>query len=228
MRRPSLANASLVIAASYVVSNLAGFLARALINARFGAGIEQDAFRAAFNIPDLLFNLLAGGALASAFIPTYTGRLAKGERGLAWQLARRVALLVFVVIGVLAALATVFAPVLIAQFIAPGLPAEGQRLTASLMRIMLLSTVIFSVSGLLMGILQSNGRFLAPAIAPVLYNLGQIVGALLLTQSFGIHGLAYGVVLGALAHLLVQIPALGAEVRVLSAEADSSTQHSST
>lgn len=79
MRKSSLASATLIIAASYVVSNLAGFAARAIVNARFGAGIEQDAFRLAFNIPDLLFNLLAGGALASAFIPTYAGRAHRRE-----------------------------------------------------------------------------------------------------------------------------------------------------
>ncbi|MCX6018582.1 MAG: murein biosynthesis integral membrane protein MurJ [Chloroflexi bacterium] len=208
MRKPSLASAALIIAASYVVSNLAGFVARALINARFGTSIEQDAFRLAFNIPDLLFNLLAGGALASAFIPTYTGRLAAGEGTLARRLALRVMLLTTLGIGLIAALAALTAPALVDAFIAPGLPANGRALTAELMRIMLLSTLIFSVSGLCMGILQSNGNFLAPAIAPVLYNGGQILGAAALAARFGAHGLAWGVVIGALAHLLVQIPAV--------------------
>jgi len=206
MRKPSLAGASLIIAASYVVSNLAGFAARAIVNARFGTDVEQDAFRLAFNIPDLLFNLLAGGALASAFIPTYTGRLAANEHAQARALALRVMLLTATIIGVVGALAALAAPTIVDAFVAPGLPAEGRALTAELMRIMLLSTLIFAVSGLCMGILQSNGNFLAPAIAPVLYNGGQIFGAAVLAVPFGAHGLAWGVVIGAVAHLLVQLP----------------------
>ena len=210
MRKSSLASATLIIAASYVVSNLAGFAARAIVNARFGAGIEQDAFRLAFNIPDLLFNLLAGGALASAFIPTYAGRLAENSDASAHAraLARRVMLLTALAIGVVTALAALAAPQLIDAFVAPGLPQEGRELTTELMRIMLLSTLIFAVSGLCMGILQSNGKFLAPAIAPVLYNGGQIFGAAVLAIPFGARGLAWGVVLGACAHLLVQIPSV--------------------
>lgn len=206
MRKPSLAGASLIIAASYVVSNLAGFAARAIVNARFGTDVEQDAFRLAFNIPDLLFNLLAGGALASAFIPTYTGRLAANEHAQARALALRVMLFTATIIGVVGALAALAAPTIVDAFVAPGLPAEGRALTAELMRVMLLSTLIFAVSGLCMGILQSNGNFLAPAIAPVLYNGGQIFGAAVLAVPFGAHGLAWGVVIGAVAHLLVQLP----------------------
>ncbi len=206
MRRPSLINASLVIAASYVVSNLAGFVTRALINAQFGQGLEQDAYRLAFNIPDLLFNLLAGGALASAFIPTYAGRLARGQSAEAWQLAKRVALMAMLIVGAFAAFAALGAPWLIQHVIAPDASLESQTLTAALMRVLLISTVIFGLSGLLMGLLQSNGNFLAPALAPVLYNGGQIFGALVLAPIFGVYGLAYGVVLGALLHLAVQAP----------------------
>ena len=237
MRRPSLINASLVIAASYVVSNLAGFVTRALIHAQFGQGLEQDAYRLAFNIPDLLFNLLAGGALASAFIPTYASRLAQGQHAQAWRLAKRVALMVMLIVGAVAAVAALAAPWLIQHVIAPDASAKAQLLTAALMRVLLISTVIFGLSGLLMGLLQSNGNFLAPALAPVLYNGGQIFGALVLAPIFGVHGLAYGVVLGALLHLAVQAPFIGgAETRVRSPESrvqnpvrpDSalSTQHS--
>jgi putative peptidoglycan lipid II flippase len=219
MRR-SLAGSALIIAASYVVSNIAGFVARAIINARFGAGFEQDAFRLAFNIPDLLFNLLAGGALASAFIPTYTGRLAAQDGDAARMLARRVTTLTAAVIGAVAALAALATPLLIDAFVAPGLPPAARALTTELMRIMLLSTLIFSVSGLFMGLLQSNGNFLAPAIAPVLYNGGQIIGAALLATTFGAHGLAWGVVLGAVGHLVVQLPGAWKALRGARSDAD--------
>ncbi len=227
MRRPSLINASLVIAASYVVSNLAGFFTRALIHAQFGQGLEQDAYRLAFNIPDLLFNLLAGGALASAFIPTYAGRLAQGQHAEAWRLAKRVALMVMLIVGAVAAIAVLAAPWLIQQVIAPEASVEAQTLTAELMRVLLISTVVFGLSGLLMGQLQSNGNFLAPALAPVLYNGGQIFGALALVPIFGVYGLAYGVVLGALLHLAVQAPFIRSpEFRVESPESGAASPES--
>jgi putative peptidoglycan lipid II flippase len=207
MQRRSVARAAAIVGSAYILSNLAGFLARLIINARFGTGAEQDAFRAAFIIPDLLFNLLAGGALASAFIPTYVARLSNDQQAHAWRLAKTVALIVFFGLGAMAFIAGVFAEPLIAGVVARQFSAEQVALTASLMRIMLISTVIFGVSGLLMGVLQSNDSFLAPALAPTLYQLGMILGATLLA-GLGVYGLAWGVVFGALMHLLVQLPAL--------------------
>ncbi|BCX05591.1 MAG: putative lipid II flippase MurJ [Candidatus Roseilinea sp.] len=207
MSRRSLARSAAIVAGCYVLSNVAGFVARLLINARFGAGPEQDAFRAAFVIPDLMFNVLAGGALASAFIPVYVGRLSQGETDAAWRLARAVMLIVFGALAALALLAAAFAPALIRHVVARQFDPDQAALTASLMRIMLIATVIFGVSGLLMGVLQSNDAFLAPAIAPSLYQLGMILGATVL-GGLGIHGLAAGVVIGALMHLAVQLPSL--------------------
>jgi putative peptidoglycan lipid II flippase len=207
MQRRSVARAAAIVGSAYILSNLAGFLARLIINARFGTGAEQDAFRAAFIIPDLLFGLLAGGALASAFIPTYVARLSNDQQAHAWRLAQTVALIVFAGLGIMALVAAAFAEPLIANFVARQFSADQVALTASLMRIMLVSTVIFGVSGLLMGVLQSNDSFLAPALAPTLYQLGMIIGATLLA-GLGVYGLAWGVVLGAMMHLIVQLPAL--------------------
>lgn len=212
MPRRSLARSAALVAGFYMLSNVAGFLARLLINARFGAGAEQDAFRAAFVIPDLMFNVLAGGALASAFIPVYVGRLSRGEANAAWRLARAMMLTVFGVLAGLALIAAVFAPALIQYVVARQFDPAQVALTASLMRIMLVATVIFGVSGLLMGVLQSNDAFLTPAIAPSLYQLGMILGATVLS-GLGIHGLAIGVLLGALMHLAVQLPSLRAIMR---------------
>ena len=199
--------AAVVVAVGLVVSNFTGFLARILIARAFGTGAENDAFRAAFRIPDLLYTVLAGGALASAFIPTFTTYLATGYPQRAWALARAVALRVFLVLGAVALGVMVLAPFIMRTGIVPGFAAEQADLTATLMRIMLISTIIFSVSGLLMGVLQSNGTFVAAAFAPSLYNVGMIIGATALS-GLGIHGLAIGVVIGALLHLLVQLPAL--------------------
>jgi len=203
----SLGRVAVVVAGLFILSNATGFTARLLINARFGASAAQDAFRAAFVIPDLLFNVLAGGALASAFIPVYVARLSRGEAAFAWRLARSVGLTVFAALTTLALATAWFAEPLIQHVVARQFDAEQSALTASLMRIMLVATVVFGVSGLLMGLLQSNGDFLAPALAPSLYQLGMIAGATVL-GNLGIHGLAIGVVCGALMHLGIQLPGL--------------------
>ncbi len=218
MSRRSLARSAAIVGGFYVLSNIAGFVARLLINARFGAGAEQDAFRAAFVIPDLMFNVLAGGALASAFIPVYVGRLSRGETDIAWRLARAVAQIVFGVLSALAIMAAASAPALIQHVVARQFGPAQVALTASLMRIMLLATVIFGVSGLLMGVLQSNDAFLAPAIAPSMYQLGMILGATVLS-GLGVYGLAVGVVLGALMHMGVQLPSLRSVMRLSSSAA---------
>ncbi len=198
---------ALLVSALYVLSNVTGFVQRAIVAGRFGGGEALDAFYAAFRLPDLLFNVLAGGALASAFIPLFSGHLAKGETALGWALARRVALGVGSAVGIAALLAASGAEVLVDAVIAPGFGPSQATLTAGLMRVMLISTVIFALSGLMMGVLQSHHHFLAPALAPVLYNVGIAAGAVLL-GSMGIYGAAVGVVVGALMHLAVQLPTL--------------------
>lgn len=167
-----------------------------------------DTFNAANNLPDMLFALISGGALGMAFIPLLTEYLTKKDRAAAWDLFSRVANLAFVVTGSLAIIIAIFADQIATYAIAPGFPLEQRHLLAELMRLNLLGTVIFSISGLVMASLQANQHFLLPALAPVAYNLGQIFGALFLVPLFGIYGLVYGVIIGAILHLLIQIPAL--------------------
>ena len=224
MQSRTMLRAAVVVAVGLVVSNFTGFLARILIARAFGTGAENDAFRAAFRIPDLLYTVLAGGALASAFIPTFTTYLATGYPQRAWALARAVALRVFLALGVVALGVMVLAPFIMRAGIVPGFAPEQADLTATLMRIMLISTIIFSVSGLLMGVLQSNGTFLAAAFAPSLYNVGMIIGATVLS-GLGIRGLAIGVVIGALLHLLVQLPALRRVLRETTTDHRPPTTH---
>jgi putative peptidoglycan lipid II flippase len=174
----------------------------------FGTTIAMDAFVAANRVPETLYLVVAGGALASAFIPVFTGLLTEGDRSGAWGLASQVANLILLVVSALSILAALLARPIVFQILVPRMPAEGQLLTVDLLRIMLISTVIFSVSGLLMGVLNARQHFLLPAVAPILYNLGIIGGALFLSPALGIHGVAVGVVAGAMLHLLVQLPGL--------------------
>jgi putative peptidoglycan lipid II flippase len=163
---------------------------------------------AAFRAPDLLFQLVAGGALASAFIPTFAAYWTRSDPAGAWLLFSRVLNLVTLVLALIAAAAAMFALPLVRTIIAPGFEPAQQALAAHLMRWMLLSTVLFGASGLTMGALNVTQQFLLPAAAPVFYNLAIIGGAWFLAPQMGIEGLAVGAVVGALVHLLVQTPGL--------------------
>lgn len=209
--RRQIARSAGLVSALFAASRVLGLLREIVIGARFGTGAELDAYLAAFRVPDLIFYLVAGGALASAFIPTFTARLAleaDPRRRAAWQLASSVANLLLLVTTILALAAALLARPLVATLIAPGFDPQQQALTAHLMTLMLLAPIVFGLSGIVMGILNSFQHFLAPALAPVLYNLMILLGAWFLAPTLGVYGLAIGVVAGALAHLLVQIPPL--------------------
>lgn len=190
----------------FVISRVLGLVREIAISYQFGTSGSLDAYVAAFRIPDLLFNLVAGGALASAFIPPFAKLLTDGDAHGAWRLATQVINLVFVVVAALCVVAAIFAEPLVASTVGVGFPPEQQLLTAHLMRLMLITPAVFAVSGVVMGILNANQEFLLPAAAPAMYNLSIIAGALLLAPQLGVYGLALGVVIGAFLHLLVQVP----------------------
>ena len=205
-----IARAAGTVMFAIVFGQLTG-LARGIIIANvFGASIELDSFYAANRVSETLFLLVAGGALGSAFIPTFTGLLAKDERDSAWKLASALANAVTLTLSLLAALIALFAPQVVRYALAPGLSAETEifALTVSLLRIQLISAVLFGLGGLIVGILNAHQIFLIPALTPAMYQLGIIFGAIFLTPSMGIYGLAWGVVIGAVLYLLVQFPSL--------------------
>lgn len=223
-----MARAALVVMIAYVASGVLGLVRQAAIGAAYGAGLEFDAFLAAQRVPELLFNLVAGGALGSAFLPVFSTFLAKDDAEGAWRLAGAVISLLTVITTGLAVLTFVLAPWLVQTVLRPenlfpaftpggGLvfdlaqmqaTAVQQALTIDLLRIMLGTVIIFGISGLLMGILNAHQHFWRPAAALSLYNLGIIFGALVLSPLMGVHGLAWGTVLGALLHLGIQLPEL--------------------
>jgi putative peptidoglycan lipid II flippase len=206
--KAQIARAAGLVMALFIVSRLLGLLREMVISHQFGTGGDLDAYLAAFRLPDILFQIVAGGALASAFIPTFSAHLARLDDRGAWRLASAIINLVLILTSALAALAALLAPWLVSTIIAPGFDAPRQALTAHLMRFMLITPVIFGVSGVIMGILNAQQHFLLPALAPIFYNLGIILGALILAPNMGVMGLAVGVVAGALGHLLIQIPGL--------------------
>ncbi|MEW5720591.1 MAG: lipid II flippase MurJ, partial [Chloroflexota bacterium] len=201
-----LARAATIVMLFFVASRALGLLRDIVISHQFGTARALDAYFAAFTVPDFVFNVLAGGALGSAFIPAFSAALAQNDARRAWRLARAVIALVFVALTALCALLAVFAPQIVALTVARGFAPGDQALTADLMRWMLVTPIIFGVSGIVMGILNSHQHFVLPALAPVVYNAAIIAGALVLAPTLGVYGLVVGVVAGAALHLAVQIP----------------------
>jgi putative peptidoglycan lipid II flippase len=197
-----------MVMGAFVLSRALGLIRVALLSSVFGAGNDLDAFNAASRVTDTLYILIAGGALGSAFIPVFTSHLARGERDTAWQVASAIVNLVLIVTVVAGIATAILAPWLVSTILAPGYEPPVQQATVRLLRWMLASTVIFGTSGLLMGILNANDHFLLPALAPSMYNLGIIGGVLVGVPRWGIYGAAAGTVIGALLHLLIQLPAL--------------------
>lgn len=196
--------------AAFVMSQITGLVYQILAARAFGTQTSMEAFNAANRVAETLFNLVAGGALASAFIPTFTGLLAKEKRQDAWKLASSIFNLVFLILILLSVLTAIFAPQIVRHILAPGFAQDPAKeaLTINLVRLMLPSSIIFGISGLVMGILNSHQVFLFPALAPSMYRLGMIFGTLVLAPKMGIYGLAWGVVIGAGLHLLLQVPVL--------------------
>lgn len=203
-----ISRAAGIVMAGFVLSNLAGLARQILISDIFGTQGTIDAYYAAMGVPDMIFALIAGGALASAFIPTLTEFLTQNDQEGGWRLTSSIANLLVLVMVVIGAVVFVFALPIVQVFIAPKAPLDQQQLTADLLRVLLIAPVLLGLSGLVTGVLQANQSFVLPSLSSTLYWLGVIFGLIFFVPSMGIFGLAWGTVLGAGLHLLVQLPGL--------------------
>ncbi|HKG57584.1 MAG TPA: murein biosynthesis integral membrane protein MurJ [Candidatus Limnocylindrales bacterium] len=199
----TIARAGLIVSATFLASRLLGWVRLLVIANTFGASPQLDAFFAAFRIPDLIFQLVAAGALGSALIPIVSGLLASEQQARAWRVVSTVANLMLVGLLILAVVLFVAAPVVVPLITPTFDPAEMSR-TIELTRIMLLSPIFLALGSVATSVLNAAGRFAAAAVAPVVYNLAIIGAAVVLAPTFGVEGLAVGVVLGSLLHLVVQ------------------------
>ncbi|HEX9635194.1 MAG TPA: murein biosynthesis integral membrane protein MurJ [Candidatus Limnocylindria bacterium] len=210
--RPSvgrvLAQASLILTIAALASRLLGWVRLLVIGSQFGASRELDAYFAAFRIPDAIFQLVVAGALSAALIPVFSGYRARQQEQEAWRLASSVINLVLIALAGLSLIMAILAPVLV-PVVAPGFDAPTTELTIRMTRVMLLSPVLIGMGAVVSGILNSYERFAVPALAPLAYNLAIILAAIVLAPIMGIEGLAVGVAVGSLAHLAIQLPALG-------------------
>jgi putative peptidoglycan lipid II flippase len=199
-----LARAGVVVSGAFLTSRILGWLRIVVITNVYPTGPELDAFFAAFRIPDLMFQLVAAGALSSALIPIISGLFATDEHARAWRVVSTVANLVLIGLLVLGVVVLVAAPVII-PIITPGFTQAQWDETVELTRIMVLSPIFLALGAVATSVLNSSGRFAAAAVAPIVYNLAIIGAALILGRSMGVTGLAIGVVAGALGSFLVQL-----------------------
>lgn len=207
MSRGALARAGLIITGAFLASRILGWLRVVVLSNLFGAGADLDAYYAAFRIPDLIFELVAAGAITSALIPVLSGLIEHGERDRAWRVASTVLNLMLATLSLLAVLLAIFAPALV-PLLVPGFDESTTALTVELTRMMLIAPIFLAAGSIVTAILQTQDRFGATALAPVVYNASIIVCALLLESRMGIYGVALGVVVGAIGLLAVQLPVL--------------------
>ena len=200
----SSSKAALIVGVLTLVSRLVGLLRDRLFASKFGAGDVLDAYYAAFRIPDLIFNLLVLGTLSVAFIPVFTSLLVK-DKSRAIRNANTVLNFSTLSMGLVCLLLLAFSRPM-TRALVPGFFGQKFEDTLLLTRMFLLSPIIFTVSNLFSSVLNASKKFFIVGFAPVLYNFGIIFGLLALYPKYGILGLGAGVVLGALLHMLCQIP----------------------
>ncbi len=202
----SITRSAMLIATMGIASRFLGLLRDRILASHFGAGDILDAYYTAFKIPDLIYNLLILGALSAAFIPVFASLVAKDTKSSqAWELVDVILSVGITIVIIISLVMFVFSGKII-DLIAFGYSEEKKELVVQMTRIMLLSPILLGISGVLGGILNSFKKFFFYSLAPIFYNLGIIVGAVFLTKFFGPLGLSFGVVLGALLHLLIQLP----------------------
>ncbi|MFH2037194.1 MAG: murein biosynthesis integral membrane protein MurJ [Candidatus Zixiibacteriota bacterium] len=207
----SMAVSAGTVSAATALSRILGLIREQVTAYFFGAGMATDAFVAAFRIPNLLRDLFAEGALSSAFVPVFKDKLVKEGDSPAYYLASITITALIIIVGVVVALGIIFTPAII-YVSAKGFTFDPEKfeLTVNLTRLMFIYLLLVSVSAVLMGILNSKGRFGVPALSPAMFNLGMILSPVILYKyfNFPIYTLAVGVIIGGIGQLIFQIPSL--------------------
>ncbi|MFC1622921.1 murein biosynthesis integral membrane protein MurJ [Patescibacteria group bacterium] len=203
----SVAGAALIVSVTGIISRLLGLFRDRVLASKFGAGDVLDVYYAAFRVPDLIYNLLIAGALSAAFIPVFTGLITKKKKKDAWRLASGLMFFQVAVIILISVVLIIFAPQVM-KIVTPGFPEEKLGDVVNFTRVMFLSPIFLGISAIFGGILTSFKKFFIYSIAPILYNIGIIIGAVFFVDHLGIIGLAWGVILGAVLHMAIQYPSV--------------------
>lgn len=203
-RQNSILSGASILMATVFASKFLGLIRDRLLVSSFDSS-KAAIFFAAFKLPDLLFQLIIFGALSVAFIPVFTDHLNhKGEKE-AFDFAANILNISLLIFGIAAIVAFIFVVPLNNLFV-PGFSGEQKNLTDQLSRIILLGQFLLVIGVFFVAIAQSYQRFIIPSLAPLFYNLGIILGIVVLSPKIGIMGPAFGVVLGAALHILIQLP----------------------
>ncbi len=202
----SVAKSASILVITTLISSVLGYVRNIVITSKFGAGVESDAYYAAFTIPDLIYTTLVGGGLSSAFIPVFSGYLAKKEEKYGMKMANTIVTLVAAFAALLCMLGVIFAPYLVRLLVQ--FEGESYNLTVKLTRIMFAQSFFMCLTGISQGILQSYKRFSSPAIGAVFYNITIIAGGIFLSSVFhlGVAGFSIAVVIGAIINFGIQVP----------------------
>ncbi len=223
LRTGAVARATLIITAALLLSRVLGLLRTTLFAATFGNNrVDLDAFTNAFTVPDMIFNVVSGGALASAFIPIFAGYLIeKRDKRTAWHVASAALNLTMLMLVILAVLGIIFAPQFLdltmhPVFTRPGCQGPGPHpncegtIVVHLTRIMLLQPIFLGGATIMIAVLQARQSFVLPALGQVIYT-GSLIGGIMATRldpALGIAGPAWGVVIGGVLQFVIQIPGL--------------------
>ncbi|MEK7183523.1 MAG: murein biosynthesis integral membrane protein MurJ [Patescibacteria group bacterium] len=198
----SVVSAAVIVAGFSLLSRVVGFVRDRILAGIFGAGDELDIYYAAFRVPDFIFQLIVIGALSACFIPVFTKYFGKDDAK-AWRYTSNIVnLLLLVFIGI-AAVGIVLAP-MYTPWVTHGFSAAKQAQVAIATQILFLGQAFFAVSMVFGSVLQGAKRFILYSFAPIVNNLGILFGAIFLVPMMGLMGLAWGAVLGALLHALIQ------------------------
>ncbi|MGE5449991.1 MAG: murein biosynthesis integral membrane protein MurJ [Methanomassiliicoccales archaeon] len=203
----SMAKAAGFMMVASLIARLLGLVRDIVIYSWFGQKYITDAYNAAFSVPDFIYMLLVGGALSSAFIPVFSGYLARKQDDEAWKVASIVFNYTVGLLLILIFFAIIKTKSLI-MLLAPELPLTYIQLTVTLTRVMFIQTFFMAINGITLGILNSHGHFTTPAIGSILYNVGIIGIGIGMASRWGIMAFSVGVVVGAMLNLSVQIPTL--------------------
>lgn len=201
-----ITTAAIIIGTASLVSVALGIFRDRLLAGGFGIGDELDVYYAAFRIPDFISMVLIMGSISAALIPIFSEYITKNNKE-AWRLFSNFFNVIIVVLIFVCLVLIIFTPQLI-NIITPGFTEEKKELVVLLTRIMFLSPIILGTSNIISSVLQVFRRFLITSLSPIMYNLGIIVGIIWFVPRIGIAGLAWGVVFGAVLHLLIQLSVL--------------------
>lgn len=205
-RQTSILSGAVIIMATVILSKILG-LARDRLLTHIFTPDDISIFFAAFGIPDIIFQLLVFGALSVAFIPVFTEYAEEKGKEAAFRLAGSILNLALVVLSIAIIIILIFIDPLTA-FVVPGFSVEQRLQTITLTRVILLGQLFLVIGSLFSGMLQSFQRFIIPALAGVFYNVGIILGIVLLSSSLGMMAAAIGVVIGAVLHFMIQLPVI--------------------